>query len=343
MINKFPLPESDYKVMVRCNTYNQRNYITDALRGFAMQKTNFPFCVVVIDDASTDGEQTVIKDFINRECDMNGASLINSDIMESLVVNHKTNANCTFVVMLLKENHWQHGRLMLPYYEPWRNRCLYESLCEGDDYWTTDDKLQIQEDFMESHPEFSMCIHKVNTLAEGNRKYRDIFGYLETREYKADDVFKRWTCPTCSMFYKVECIKKMPCNEKFVYHDSVWVLTCLSQGKIFCFGDSMGVYRLNDGGWTAQSKLKQFRLHVQHHKALYESFPICKHPQFEQNIRNCMLTLMIELKTNKLSSEYKTQYDEYFEYFKDDSQLKIWLLIHKGVIKNIIKKIIGKK
>ena len=40
--------------------YNQSKYIEDALNGFIMQKTNFPFVCVIIDDASTDGEQDVI-------------------------------------------------------------------------------------------------------------------------------------------------------------------------------------------------------------------------------------------------------------------------------------------
>lgn len=50
-----------FPVLVRCNTYNQSGYIVDALSGFSMQQTNFPFVCFVIDDASTDGEQEVIQ------------------------------------------------------------------------------------------------------------------------------------------------------------------------------------------------------------------------------------------------------------------------------------------
>ena len=47
-------------VCVSCLTYNHENYITNAMNGFAMQQTNFPFVCTIVDDASTDGEQKVI-------------------------------------------------------------------------------------------------------------------------------------------------------------------------------------------------------------------------------------------------------------------------------------------
>lgn len=66
----------NYKVQARCLTYNQAKYIEDALNGFAMQQTNFPFVCLVIDDCSTDGEQEVIKSWMNRECDMDKAEYV---------------------------------------------------------------------------------------------------------------------------------------------------------------------------------------------------------------------------------------------------------------------------
>ena len=55
-----------FKVSVHCLTYNQADYITDAMDGFTMQQTNFPFVCCIVDDASTDGEQKVIT---NEEVD----------------------------------------------------------------------------------------------------------------------------------------------------------------------------------------------------------------------------------------------------------------------------------
>ena len=50
-------------VSIRCITYNHENYISDALDGFLMQKTTFPFEIVVHDDASTDSTADIIRQY----------------------------------------------------------------------------------------------------------------------------------------------------------------------------------------------------------------------------------------------------------------------------------------
>lgn len=72
----YPSPIQNYKVLVSCFTYNQSKYIEDALNGFVMQQTTFPFVRLVMDDASTDGEQDIIKVWMERECDMSKAVTI---------------------------------------------------------------------------------------------------------------------------------------------------------------------------------------------------------------------------------------------------------------------------
>ena len=50
-------------VTIRCITFNQASYIRDCLDGFVMQKTNFRFEAIVHDDASTDGNAEIIKEY----------------------------------------------------------------------------------------------------------------------------------------------------------------------------------------------------------------------------------------------------------------------------------------
>jgi glycosyltransferase involved in cell wall biosynthesis len=47
---------------IRCLTYNHEQYIRQCLDGFVMQKTNFPFEIIIHDDASTDKRQRL---FVN--------------------------------------------------------------------------------------------------------------------------------------------------------------------------------------------------------------------------------------------------------------------------------------
>lgn len=48
-------------VCISCITYNHAPYIRECLEGFLMQKTNFPFEILIHDDASTDGTADIIR------------------------------------------------------------------------------------------------------------------------------------------------------------------------------------------------------------------------------------------------------------------------------------------
>lgn len=149
----------DFLVSVRCFTYNQSAYIKDALNGFVMQQTNFPFVVLVVDDASTDGEQEVIRKFMTEEFELSDASVAYEKETEFGYIQyaqHKTNKNCFMVAMFLKENHYSQKKKKFPYLVEWRDNVKYEAICEGDDYWIDPLKLQKQVDFLEENPDYSM-------------------------------------------------------------------------------------------------------------------------------------------------------------------------------------------
>lgn len=52
-----------YMVCIHCMTYNHEKYLAGVLEGFVMQKTDFPFVAVVIDDCSTDGTADVLRKY----------------------------------------------------------------------------------------------------------------------------------------------------------------------------------------------------------------------------------------------------------------------------------------
>lgn len=151
-----------FKVCVRCFTYNQSKYITDALNGFCMQETNFPFVCCVVDDASTDGEQEVINKYVEQHFNLEDTAVAykkETDYAYITYAQHKTNKNCYFAVLLLKRNYYStgEGEKKMEYISEWLDNVEYEALCEGDDWWLSEHKLQKQYDILESHPEVDMC------------------------------------------------------------------------------------------------------------------------------------------------------------------------------------------
>ena len=163
------MPES-FLVVVKCMTFNHHAYIKDAMNGFCMQKTDFPYLCIVMDDCSTDGEQEVIKKYVAEYFN----SIINEETDDYVLTlcQHKTNENCYFAVFYLKYNHYSIKKDKASYYSRWQDKCKYVSICEGDDYWVAADKLQVQVDFLEKNEAYGACANE------------SIVMYLKTRKKK---------------------------------------------------------------------------------------------------------------------------------------------------------------
>ena len=164
-----------FLVSVLCETYNQSKYITDTLDGFVMQRTSFPFVAVVIDDASTDGEQGVIRNYIEERFDdslQSGFRQWETEDASWTFARHLDNKNCCFVAVLLKKNLYEDFGKKMAVVKDWTST-KYKAFCEGDDYWTDPLKLQKQVDFLETHVDYSMCCTGFSQTFEGNESNRN--------------------------------------------------------------------------------------------------------------------------------------------------------------------------
>lgn len=153
----------EFKVVVRCFTFNQSRYIKETMNGFTMQQTNFPYVCCIVDDASTDGEQQVIIEYIKENFDITDSTVAyqkETDYGHVIYARHKVNKNCFFVALLLKENHYSKDKSKMDYLKEWRDICEYEAICEGDDYWIASNKLQQQVNYLENHIECALVYTK---------------------------------------------------------------------------------------------------------------------------------------------------------------------------------------
>ena len=135
-------------VTIRCTAYNHEPYIRDALEGFVMQQTTFPFEAIVHDDASTDGTAAVIREYAEKY------PHIIKPIFETENQYAKRDGSL--------------ARIMRDAMSP---EAQYVALCEGDDCWTAKDKLQLLVGFLELHPECVYACHRyeINNTFTGER------------------------------------------------------------------------------------------------------------------------------------------------------------------------------
>ena len=141
-----------YKVVVNCITYNHAPYIADALGGFVIQQTDFPFVAVIIDDASTDGEQKEIRKYVDEHFDHSIESGYREWETEDAFwtfAQHNENSNCHFVIVYLKKNLFRDPDKKGEVVKDW-SEAKYIALCEGDDFWVDPLKLQKQVDILDS-------------------------------------------------------------------------------------------------------------------------------------------------------------------------------------------------
>lgn len=256
VIQGFPSPQKDqYKVYICSTTYNQASYIEDCLNGVAIQETSFTFVHHVIDDASTDGEQDVIKAWMERECYMEHAEYYDNEICAITIVKNKKNPNCTFAAYFLKKNMYVDPK-KAELYKTWRQVCPYEALCEGDDYWIDPKKLQKQYDILEAHPEYSLCHHSHKILINGAFEER-----IENVPKEQDllSIAERNTVHTLTMFYRNIGEPIIPQNFPFKYpvYQFFYNLRLAEFGKIVYIDEPMAVYRVNEGGVYSQQPLKR--------------------------------------------------------------------------------------
>ena len=337
---------SNYTICIECITFNHVSYIEDAMNGFCMQETNFPFVAIIIDDASSDGEPEVIKQYLHEHFDLENKDIVRNEETDDYLLTfarHKTNHNCFFAVFFLKYNHWG-KKNKEPYYKEYLNSTKYVSLCEGDDYWTDPNKLQLQVDFLESHPDYSMCFHDVNIKAEKGREWYDVFGKLEGRDYTGIENMVTWSVPTCSMVMRKEVYETRPLNPKFTMGDNVLVLTSSRLGKIRCIPKKMGIYRLTPTSWIGgQSDKVQRYKYISHYLGLIEEFEECRCTAMYNILENQYFQLLAILKHEGNKEEFERVKQEYLNYPGTTHWEQFKSYYKKEYIRNTIKKLVGKK
>lgn len=232
-----------YMVSVRCFTFNQSKYILDALNGFVMQQTNFPYVVMVVDDASTDGEQEVIRKFVTEQFDTSDTSIAyekETDYAHITYAQHKTNKNCYIAVLYLKENHYSQRKPKMPYLAEWRDHVKYEALCEGDDYWIDAQKLQKQVDFLEEHEEYIAVAENaiVKNLITGKES---LFSNEQERDVTVKELIEKRRFATASVLYRI-CIYDEYCTTCNVHVDTMLWTFLANHGKFRYFEHVSSVY-----------------------------------------------------------------------------------------------------
>jgi glycosyltransferase involved in cell wall biosynthesis len=215
----------DVKVSVALWTYNHEQFIAQAIESVLMQQTDFEYELIIGEDCSTDGTRAIVVEYFRKY----------PERIRPLLHEHNVGGAANSIAVL--------------------NSCRgqYIALLDGDDYLTDPLKLQKQVEFLEVHPECSMCFHDVIVMSEDQQRESHRFCSPGQKQFSTlEDLLEKNFIPTCSVVYRSGLVNKLP---PWYYELSLgdWPLHVLhaQTGPIGYLDQTMGVYRLHRGGlWT---------------------------------------------------------------------------------------------
>lgn len=216
-------------VSIKCLTYNQEDYIENALDSFLLQKTSFPFEIVVHDDASTDGTSNIIMKYAKRY-----PNIIKAIIEEKNQYSKKDGSINRIVNSKIS------GK--------------YIAYCEGDDYWTDSMKLQKQFEIMEMNPEINICAHTVKKIdATSGKKLGYIRPSNQDCVFGTEEVIKGGGgfVGTNSLFFRREIMHNEPLFRKMMEIDYTLQVAGALKGGMLYIDSCMSNYRvLAKNSWS---------------------------------------------------------------------------------------------
>lgn len=273
-------------VSVLCNAYNHQPYIADALQSFLNQKTNFKYEIIVHDDASTDGTNSIITEFAKKYPDI-------------------------IVPLLESENKYSKGVSITYEIDLPVARGKYIALCEGDDFWTDPNKLQMQVDIMEADQNISMCCHANRRIKAKNKKELNVMratimqdGLIDYKDCLSESNFPHLS----SMLIRRDRYVEMPKN--FIgwpVGDYPLRAYLLSAGKIYYIDRVMSSYRvMTQSSWSKTFRYKmdyryQANKRMNQFLEFYDEYTDCAYAEY--------ISALIERK-NFITAIFTGHYEE---------------------------------
>lgn len=221
-------------------TYNHEPYIAEALDSVLAQETAFDFEVLVSEDCSSDRTRAIVEEYAE--------------------------AHPGRLRVLASERNLNDNSVVRRGIEEARGR--YVALLDGDDLWSSTEKLRRQVDVLEGDPGCSCCFHNVRVVYEETGD-SGLFYEPEPTHWVSrpkpepvsllGDIAAGNFIQTCSVVLRRESVRSIPSwYEGLAVGD--WPLYVLSaqSGHLRYIDDVLATYRVHPGGvWTRLSRFER--------------------------------------------------------------------------------------
>jgi len=239
---------SSIKVAIALATFKHEKFISIAVDGVLNQKTNFGFCAFIGDDASTDNTPSICKAYSDKY--PNKITFI-----PRTENNMRENSKAIYAACLNSE-------------------AQYIALLDGDDYWTDENKLQKQLEFLESNPDFSMCFTNHKTVNQNGKIINEIsVGPAHAKNISHEEILSNnYFISTASVLIRRSSLPIHLPPAYFNAPNGDYLIYALStiHGSAAYININAVAYRVHDSGiWTSRNSTQKYW-------AMYRTFLVAK-------------------------------------------------------------------
>ncbi len=219
------------KVSAAIITYNQEKSLAAAVESALMQTVGFDFEVVVADDCSTDGTADVL-----RKLELQYPEKVRAIYRRP---NIGANANLLDTIAACRGD--------------------YVAMLEGDDLWTDPRKLQRQADWLDAHPDCSLCCHAVNYVHEDGSRPTERFPRNGKEVSSLEDILtEAANFHTCSFMFRRRLFSPPDWLRSLWIGDWPILALLAEQGGVGFIDEVMSEYHIHPGGvWSNSSRLRR--------------------------------------------------------------------------------------
>lgn len=235
------------KVSVILVTYNHEPFIRQALDGVLMQQTDFDFEVLICEDCSTDATRQIVQQYALKHP---GRIRLLLSKKNQVIWN----------VMVERAMGQAQGE--------------YIAFLDGDDYWTSPEKLQKQIALMDRHPECVLSWHASDVVdVDGNRTavFRNP---LARSSHSLQDFLEHYPTPFTASVIIRNSIPNIPewYRGSLAGDYPLWVLA-LQNGSAEYLDEVLSAYRVHPGGmWSGLDEVGQRKFRLSCYRELYQNF-----------------------------------------------------------------------
>jgi glycosyltransferase involved in cell wall biosynthesis len=218
-----PPPDAAIAVSVLVVTYNHERFLRQALDSALAQQLPQHFEILVSEDCSTDGTRAIVQEYADRHPHL--------------------------VRLLLSERNLHSNEVVARGFRAARGR--YVALLDGDDYWTSDDKLRAQVAFLDARRDVTICFHNVEVVDERSQSSGRLWNAPGQPEMSGlHELLRGNFMATSSVVYRRAAVAEVPAWYDRFFPVTDWPLHVLYArvGRIGYLDRTLGAYRLHGGG-----------------------------------------------------------------------------------------------